>query len=368
MRTLLALLLATLLVPPSFAEDQPHRLLYVASPGIRNDAKLGGTGVLVFDIDQGHRFLRRIHLAALGDAANPVAVKGICASAATARLYVCTPKEMSCVDLLSDKVLWTRAYDAGCDRMSIAPDGKTIYLPTFEGSYWHVVDATSGDETAKIVTNSGAHNTVWSADGKHVYLAGLKSPLLTIADASTNTACGTVGPFAAPVRPFTVDARSTRVYACVNGLLGFEIGDPTTGKKLARVEVTGVEQGPVKRHGCPSHGIALTPDEREVWVCDGHNQMLHVCDNTVMPPRQTASIPLREQPGWVTFTIDGQYAYASTGEVIDPKTRKIVHALADETGAPVHSEKLMEIDVDAAGKPVRAGNQFGVGRVGADRP
>jgi len=29
------------------------------------------------------------------------------------------------------------------------------------------------------------------------------------------------------------------------------------------------EGAPAKRHGCPSHGIALTPDETELWVADG---------------------------------------------------------------------------------------------------
>jgi DNA-binding beta-propeller fold protein YncE len=354
------LVLALLLLAPSAFAD--HRMLYVAVPGIRNDPKVGGTGILVFDIDHDHKFLRRIPVPALGDVANPIAAKGICASAVTGRLYVSTPKDMTCLDLVTEKVVWTKAYNAGCDRMSIAPDGKTIYLPTFEGPYWHVVDAMTGEEIAKITPNSGAHNTVWGPDGKHVFLAGLKSPLLTVADASTNAASATVGPFANSIRPFTVDSKSARVYVCVNELLGFEIGDLATGQKLARVEVTGESKGPVRRHGCPSHGIALSPDEKELWLCDGHNQKLHVFDNTAMPPSQIASIPLRDQPGWVTFTRDGQYAYPSTGEVIDPKTKKILLALQDETGAPVHSEKLMEIDVDPSGKPTQTADQFGVGR------
>jgi hypothetical protein len=80
-----------------------------------------------------------------------------------------------------------------------------------------------------------------------------------------------------------------------------------------------------------------------------------------MPPKQTASIKLREQPGWVTFSIDGRYAYPSTGEVIDVKTKRVLSALSDETGRQVHSEKLLEIDF-ANGRPVRAGDQFGVGK------
>jgi DNA-binding beta-propeller fold protein YncE len=172
---------------------------------------------------------------------------------------------------------------------------------------------------------------------------------------------GTIGEFSGFVRPFTINGNGTTVYACVNDLLGFEIGDVKTGKKLHRVVVEGFKQGPVKRHGCPSHGIGLTPDEKEVWVCDAANQQVHVFDATVMPPKQVASIRLREQPGWVTFSTDGKYAYSSTGDVIDVTTRKIVATLPDEEGREVHSEKIVEIILED-GQIVAVGDQFGVGR------
>jgi hypothetical protein len=144
--------------------------------------------------------------------------------------------------------------------------------------------------------------------------------------------------------------------------LGFEIGDLSTNKVLHRVEVKGFPIGPPKRHGCPSHGIALTPDEREIWLCDAFNSRMHIFNNTVSPPQQLDSIVVREQPGWITFTRDGAYAYPSTGEVIDPKSRKIVATLTDEEHRPVHSEKMLEVTfVD--GKPFETGDQFGLGRV-----
>jgi hypothetical protein len=62
----------------------------------------------------------------------------------------------------------------------------------------------------------------------------------------------------------------------------------------------------------------------------------------------------------VTFGIDGRYAYPSTGDVVDTRTRQIVATLEDETGRSVQSEKLLEI-VFAGGRPVRVGNQFGLG-------
>ena len=344
-----------------------RRLLYVAEPGIRNYLEYGGHGLLVFDIDHGHRFLKRIKTAGLDPrTGQPENVKGVCASARTGRIYVSTIRSLTCLDLLTEKILWEKAYEGGCDRMSISPDGSTIYLPSFEKDHWHVVDAEDGRVVARIEPRSGSHNTVYGLDGKKAYLAGLRSPILTVADTGTHKAVKTVGPFSAAIRPFTVNGRQTFCYVNVNGLLGFEVGDLTSGEKVCRVEVKGFEAGKVERHGCPSHGVGMTPDEKEIWVVDAFNKRLHLFDATVMPPKQTESITVREEPGWVTFTIDGQYAYPSTGEVIETATRKIVAQLKDENGKPIMSEKMVEIDFDG-NLPVRTGDQFGLGRVIAPR-
>ncbi len=353
-------LVVAVIISPGYAQ-QERRLLYVASPGVRDYLEYGGHGILVFDIDQGHKFVKRIAMGGLDEIGQPLNVKGICANSHTRRLYVSTLRHLLCLDLIDEKVLWEKTYEKGCDRMSLSPDGRVIYLPTLEQDHWKVVDALTGDVIKRVVPNSGAHNTIYGPDGQYAYLAGLRSPLLTVAETKTHTAARTVGPFSDSIRPFTVNGSQTLCFVNLNGLLGFEIGDIRTGRVLHRVEVQGFAQGPVKRHGCPSHGIGLTPDEKEIWVTDAHNQHVHVFDATVMPPKQLVSIKLRDEPGWVTFSIDGTLAYPSTGDVIDTRTRQIIARLEDEKGRQVQSEKMLEIDF-LGNEPVRAGDQFGVGR------
>jgi len=317
-------------------------------------------GILVFDIDDGYRFVRRIPTWDVMPGQKPENVKGIVASAKTGKVYITTINRMMALDVVTGKKLWDKTYEGGCDRLAISPDGKILYVPQLEGPFWHVVNAATGAVMTKIETKSGSHNTIYSLDGARVYMAGLKSPILSVAGTSSHQVASTVGPFANFIRPFTVNGTNTLCFVNVNGLLGFEVGDLHTGKKLYRVEVQGYQQGPVKRHGCPSHGIGLTPDERELWVVDGANNFVHLFDSTVMPPKQTTSIKLRDSPGWISFSMDGRYAYSSTGEIIDVTTKKIVAALQDETGRQVQSEKLLDVAI-ANGKVVRAGNQFGVG-------
>jgi len=357
----LALSMAPTHLPAAPKATQTQHLLYVANPGTRNYVEYGGVGISVFDIDNGYKFVRRIPTWTVPAGKEPENVKGIAASAKTGRVFITSLNHMIAIDAVSGKKIWDKTYEGGCDRMAIAPDGKTLYVPQLEGPNWHVVNAANGNVIATVETKSGSHNTIWSNDGAHVYLAGLKSPLLSVADPTTNKVAMTVGPFANSIRPFTVNGSSSLVFVNVNGLLGFEVGDLKTGKKLYRVEVTGYQTGKVKRHGCPSHGIAFTPDEKELWVADCANSAIHVFDSTVMPPKQMQSIQARDCVGWLSSSLDGRFIYSSTGEIFDQATKKLVKALEDEQGHQVQSEKIVELEI-TNGKVTRAGNQFGVGQ------
>ena len=355
--TLAALALGTM----QSAEGKEHRFLYVAEPGIRNYVEHGGIGILVFDVENGYKFVKRIPTWPSKNDAKPENVKGVAANAKTGKIYVSTINRMAAFDIVSGKKLWDRMYEGGCDRMALSPDGKTLYVPSLEGPHWNVVDGATGEVIKKLKPKSGAHNTLYSVDGSKVFMAGLRAPMMSVADASTNTIVKTIGPFTKPIRPFTINGRGTLVFVNVNELLGFEVGDVQTGKMLHRVEVEGYKPGPVKRHGCPSHGIAMTPDEKELWLVDGANNALHIFDATVMPPKQKETVKLRDFPGWISFSIDGKQAYSSTGEILDTQSRKVVETLTDEEGRQVQSEKMLEIVLNGD-KVVRAGNQFGVGK------
>src|SRR5215208_2001193 len=62
-------------------DTTPRRLLYVAEPGVRDYLEYGGHGVLVFDIDNNHKFVRRIATGGVDrSTGKPMNVKGVCAS------------------------------------------------------------------------------------------------------------------------------------------------------------------------------------------------------------------------------------------------------------------------------------------------
>ena len=68
---------------------------------------------------------------------------------------------------------------------------------------------------------------------------------------------GEVGVF-----PFTVDSANKYAYVCHHQHVGFDILDLESGTKIHSIDYG---DPPIERR---PHGVALTPDETEVWISD----------------------------------------------------------------------------------------------------
>jgi hypothetical protein len=163
---------------PQDTGDKERSFLYVAVPGIRNYVEFGGIGLVVFDRDDGYKFVKRIPTWPVLSGDQPENVKGIAASARDGRVYITTIKRIAAFDVVTETKVWESTPEGGCDRMAISPDGRLLYVPSFEGPNWNVLEAATGKTVARLDPNSRAHNTLYGLDGRAVYLAGLGSPLL----------------------------------------------------------------------------------------------------------------------------------------------------------------------------------------------
>jgi len=353
------LLLLALFAMPVFAGEEKHLLYFTSPDGAQGGGS--GTGLLIYDINDGHKFVRRIEVPSFKGG-----VRGVCANAVTKRLYVSTTsKTLICMDLLSDKVLWEKVYDTGCDRMAVTPDGKTLYVPSGwwggKDHHWMVVDGMSGEIVKRIPVSGASHNTLTSLDGKFAYLAS--STTLSVLDVGTNDVIHEIHPIGETgVFPFTVNAAGTRAYVCLGNLVGFDIADLTNGKVIGRVLAENPPKATPQRRR--THGAGLTPDEKELWISDQADNALYVFDNTVEPPKQMERIDVHNaQHGWIAFSLDGKYAWCSSPDIIDAHSKKIIGTFKDEKGQNVASSKFVEV-VFKDGDVVKVGDQFGVGRAG----
>src|SRR4026209_2032743 len=119
------------------------RYLYLSMPdGAQKEGRSDPPGVLVFDIDNGHKFVRRIEVPVFFEG-----LSGFAGNVKTHRVYFSsTNRRLGAFDLETEKVVWEKTYEAGCDRSAITLDGKKIYVPT---GWWY-----SGPDSGYLIVNA----------------------------------------------------------------------------------------------------------------------------------------------------------------------------------------------------------------------
>jgi DNA-binding beta-propeller fold protein YncE len=344
-----------------------------------------GGGMWVYDMDHDHQLVKHVALPTTN-------VRGAIASAATGMLYLSYGGDggsngngaLLAYDLKTDHIVWTKNYNFGVDSQGISPDGKIIYMPDGSKSYdgnVYLINATDGTVTGTMNTVPGAstHNTVVNLQGTHIYTGAVNNNNLFEFDAATHKLIKKIGPLQAGVRPYAFNRAETLAFTNASFFLGFEVSDIMTGKLLYHIPVKGFTAP--AGNSAPSHGITLSPDEKEVYVIDSPNSYVHVFDVSGLPakaPVQVADIALPsmagmepppcsydcQREGWLEHSRDGRYVYVGdAGVAIDTKTRKI----AAHIPALVNGRKSLEVDW-ADTTPVFADGRHGLGYAGLPLP
>jgi DNA-binding beta-propeller fold protein YncE len=356
----------------------------IAGSGVRHFEYVFPDGqMFVYDIDHGFRLVKRVGLP------DDDGVRGVAANPKTGVLYVSHGGDggdngtgsLLAFDLFTDKVIWDRSYARGIDSMAINPAGTRIYMPDGELSpngVWYVIDASSGAVIGTMQGGLGPHNTIVGLSGKRVYLGARNWPYLEVASTDTNRVIQSVGPLRSGVRPFTINGRETLAYTTATGFLGFQVSSVSSGRVLytttfgPRFPYDPASFGP----SAPSHGISLSPDERQLWVLDGPNSYLHAFDVSGVPrhpPRRIADVKLPHlltddeadcaydclRDGWVQHSRSGCFVFVGdTGDVISTRTDRPIGYLP----AMRDTRKMIEIDW-RDGRPIATTTRTGLGYV-----
>ncbi len=335
--------------------------------------------IYVYDIDHRHRLVQRIALSGV------TGVRGVAASPRTHMLYISygafggpgTTGRLLAYNLLTGSVLYNRSYSRGIDSMAIDPAGARIYMPDGEASrdgVWSVIAARSGNVIGTINAGTSPHETIVGLSGRRVYLGGRNWPYLEVASTATNRLVKRVGRLKAGVRPLTINGRETIAYTTATGLLGFQVSSIATGHVLFTIGFG--PKFPAKpgtlRFSAPSHGISLTPNERQLWVIDSPNGYVHVFDVSRVPrhrPKRIADIRLAHPltgDGWIQVSRSGCSVYVGdSGDVLSAKSFRPLAYLP----ALRATKQSLEIDW-RKGLPVATSTRTGLGYVtrGPDPP
>jgi len=220
--------------------------------------------------------------------------------------------------------------------IATTPDGRWVYVPCRDQHYW-VIDAKARKVVAKIHTGGLPHNTQASRDGRYMFLSPMGAPHgVTIVDVQAQHTVVDFIPYSESVRPSALSADGRLLYQHVDGLNGFEVADVQQRKVIATVGHSS-DLGwflPIKRLGFITlegikrcHGLALRPDQEEVWSTCAENLTIHSIRDPSYP-----EIHLMELGGkayWITFSPDSRYAFVALYNkdkvaVIDAKNKQIV--------------------------------------------
>ena len=334
--------------------------------------------VYVYSIDEGERLLKTISLPQTA-----AGVRGETVAPASHMLFIFYGGDglnfngsVLAYNLLEERVVWTVNLNTGIDSGQVSPDGTRLYVPTGENSpsgIWNILSTANGALLGTITGGSGAHNTVASGNGRYVYLGSREYNYLDVYETASGHVRG-VGPLLAGVRPFTVNGSNTLAFTTATGVDGFQVSNIATGKVLFSVNFGAVPVG--YPFTAPSHGVSLSPDEKELYVVDSPHREVRVYDVSAVAqgvaPKLLASIRVAgltgsaspcaydcERAGWLQRSLDGRYVFVGdSGAVIETATHRVIASIS----TLLNTKMSLEIDWQG-GVPIATSGRTGVGEV-----
>jgi hypothetical protein len=353
----------------------------VGNPGVQHlEYVLNDGRISVYDIDNNLALVKKISLPQL-----QAGVRGVSVAPGTHLMFISYGGDgggngsgsVLAYDLLAERIVWTVHLGTGIDSGALSPDGKRLYEPTGENSssgIWNILDTSNGEVIGTIQGGAGAHNTIASADGRYVYLGGRNYRYLDVFETSTGHV-REVGPLVGGVRPFTVNGSNTLAFTTATEFDGFQVSSLKSGQVLYTDPFGTIPSG--FPFTTASHGISISPDEKQLYALDAVNKEVQVWDvsrvSEGVAPSQLGVVPVAGlsgeeigcaydcgRDGWIQLSIDGRYAFVGdSGDVIETATRRVAANL------PTLANTRKSIEVEwAGGVPVATSTRLGVGEVG----
>ena len=278
---------------------------------------------------------------AVGDIVVGEKVHGVCAPAdgRTVFFTIMSTKTMKIVDTASNKIigsipLVSHPPGAEPNQCAATPDGHYVAVPmrSYGKDYRTLGDIDVIDMYQKKIikvlpfryphncSDGGTNNAIYceSRGDQAIYRLNLKTMKFDQKFATGGDP-----------RPFAVSKDGKTAYVALSGLHGFAIA--TQDGAPRRVELP---PGPPEPAVCqqyerntPTHGVALSPDGKELWVTSMGNGSVYVYD--VATKAFSRPIHTGTCPNWISFAPNGKYATVSncggnTTSIISTRTKKVV--------------------------------------------
>jgi YVTN family beta-propeller protein len=252
------------------------------------------------------------------------------------RIYVSNEADstLDAVDGRTLKVVSHVKLSGHPNNIAIGKDGRRVYVGIIEAPGGvDVIDTTTMKNVKTLQTRGSIHNAYVTPDGRFVVAGSIAGRTINVFDAQTEQPAWVlemdlgVRPMAFSANP---DGSTKWIFVQLSGFNGFAVVDFATQKEIRRITNPDLPAGKatVPAGSDPSHGMAVTPDQKTLVVCSRLNNYLYAYSLPELKPLGGAELG-GKGAAWVTLTPDGRTAYVANPvtndvSVIDIKSLKEV--------------------------------------------
>ena len=215
------------------------------------------------------------------------------------------------------------------NQVAVTPDGRYVVVPIRDGDKVEIVDVTKL-EVVKTLPIKEPHNALNTGSNRYTFVSSMASHEINVIDLEKMEYSAVI-PVGGRPRPYVVSTDGKTMFVALAELHGFAIVDIPDKKVIERVEMPAEHPipHPLKYESADTrtHGLALTPNEGELWVTSLLDDCVYIYD--LQSRKIVGKVVTGDGPNWMAFTPDGTYLCVSNSDsddvsIIDVKNRREV--------------------------------------------
>lgn len=258
---------------------------------------------------------------------------GVVGSPDGTRAYITCESESTlwATDTKTGKLIAKAKLSGHPNNLSVSNDGKYAFvgIAVAPGAV-DVIDTKTMMLAKSIPVKGAVHNTYVTPDGRFVVAGSVAGKMITVIDEKTLAIAWEL-PMEQGVRPIAfdkaADGSTAHMYVQLSNLHGFVVVDFKTHQIARKVMLPDQPLNGKAESGAPSHGIAVSPDNKTLWV--NSSLASGIFEYSLPDLKVLGYVPTGKVPDWVTFTPDGRTIYVANSGVnmvsaVDTASRKAI--------------------------------------------
>jgi YVTN family beta-propeller protein len=255
----------------------------------------------------------------------------VCPSGDGRRVYTTTEREftLKAIDTATNTVVNSWTLPADPNECAVTKDGRYVVVP-LRGNNTVVILDTTTNQFVKTLPIRGPHNCATPMGGSNdfVYCEEQRTWDIAKIDLKSMEIVDKIN-VNGEARPFVITPDMKTMYVALSDLSGVAIID-VPNKMIQEVVLPPTPlmgECTLEPANTPTHGVALTPDMKKLWITDVPGAGAYVYD--LATKKLSPKIAVGKCPNWFAISSDGKYvavtnAGSDSVSIIDAKTQKVL--------------------------------------------